>query len=211
MGCIYIHLSNRELSNIRNLNRHFDSGSFRVVGIAASSGGLKAIIEIISDLPEDFPIPILLVLHIYPTDKSYLPEILSRHTKLLVKEAEDGDKLTKGVIYTPKPNKHIVVNSDGTITLSSTGKANFVRPAADVLFVTMAISYQGRSIAVILTGAGQDGAVGSLAVKKTGGKTIAQEDPEYPGMPDAAIQIDDVDFVVPLAEIAPLLIKLVMG
>lgn len=92
---------------------------------------------------------------------------------------------------------------------SSVDKVQFVRPAADVLFVTMAISYKDKAIAVILTGAGQDGAIGSLAVKRAGGKTIAQEDPEYPGMPESAIRIDDVNFIVPLAEIAPLLIDLV--
>lgn len=178
---------------------------FDVIAIAASAGGLKAITEVVSGLPA----AVMVVQHMSPQSDSYLAEILSRSTQLKVKQAEDGDKISKGAIYTPRPNKHLMVNPDGTLTLSSLDRVQFVRPAADVLFVIMAISYKDRAIAVILTGAGQDGALGSLAVKKSGGKTIAQEDPEVPGMPEAAIRIDDVDYVVPLADIAPLLINLV--
>lgn len=186
-----------------------DGSFFDVVAIAASSGGLKAITEVVSGLPADFPAAVMVVQHISPDSESYLPEILSRATKMKVKPAEGGERFTKGTVYTARPNKHLMVNPDGTLTLSSVEKVQYVRPAADVLFVTMAISYRDRSIAVILTGAGQDGAIGSLAVKKSGGKTIAQEDPEVPSMPEAAIRIDDVDFIVPLAEIAPLLVNLV--
>ncbi len=186
-----------------------DGSFFDVIAIAASSGGLKAITEVVSRLPSDLPAAIMIVQHISPQSESYLAEILSRSTSLKVKQAEDGERFIKGTIYTARPNKHLMVNPDGTLTLSSLDRVQFVRPAADVLFVTMAISYKDRAIAVILTGAGQDGAIGSLAVKKAGGKTIAQEDPEVPSMPEAAIRIDDVDFVVPLADIAPLLTDLV--
>ncbi len=186
-----------------------DASFFDIVAIAASSGGLSAIAKVVSGLPADFPASVLIVQHMSPGHKSYLADILSRGTKLRVKEVEDGEKLVRNAIYTPRPDKHMMLNSDGTITLSATGKVQFTRPAADVLFVTMAISYRDRAIGVILTGAGQDGAIGALAVKKAGGKTIAQEDPEYPSMPDAAINIDDVDFIVPLADIAPLLVNLV--
>ncbi len=186
-----------------------DGSFFDVIGIAASAGGLKAITEVVSGLPADFPAAVMVVQHISPDSPSYLAEILSRSTPLKVKQAENGERFTRGTIYTASPNKHLMVNPDGTLTLSSVDKVQFVRLAADVLFVTMAISYRNRAIAVILTGAGQDGAVGSLAVKRAGGKTIAQEDPEVPGMPEAAIGIDDVNFIVPLAEIASLLIDLV--
>lgn len=182
---------------------------FDVIAIAASAGGLKAITELVSSLPPDLPAAIMVVQHMSPESESYLAEILSRSTQLKVKQAEDGEKISKGTIYTPRPNKHLMVNPDGTFTISSLDRVQFVRPAADVLFVTMAISYKDRAIAVILTGAGRDGAIGSLAVKKSGRKTIAQEDPEVSGMPEAAIRIDDVDYVVPLADIAPLLVNLV--
>ncbi len=167
-------------------------------------------IEVISGLPPDFPASVLVVQHTSPDNISALPEILGRHTTLNVKEAEEGDRLASATVYTARPNRHLEVNLDGTISLGSTERVQFVRPAADVLFITMAISYREEAIAVILSGAGQDGAIGSLAVKKAGGKTIVQEDPEFTSMPEAAIKVDDVDFIVPLAEIAPLLINLVM-
>jgi len=167
-------------------------------------------IEIISGLPADFPASVLVVQHTSPDHISALPEILGRQTSMNVKEAEEGDKLSKATVYTAKPNKHLMVNPDGTISLGSAERVQFVRPAADVLFITMAISCRDRSIALILSGLGQDGAIGSLAVKRAGGKTIVQKDPEFPGMPQAAIEVDDVDFVVPLTEIAPLLINLVI-
>lgn len=126
-----------------------------------------------------------------------------------VKEAEDGERLFRSTVYTAKPDRHLMVNPDGTISLGSTERVQFVRPAADVLFITMAISCKNRSIAVILSGMGQDGAIGSLAVKRAGGKTIVQKDPEFPSMPQSAVKIDDVDFIVPLAEIGPLLIDLI--
>lgn len=98
---------------------------------------------------------------------------------------------------------------DGTISLGSSERVHFVRPAADVLFVTMAVNYRNRCIGVILSGSGQDGAIGSLAFKAAGGKVIVQQDPEVPNMPEAAVKVDDVDFIVPLAGIAPLLVDLV--
>lgn len=180
-----------------------------VIAIAASAGGLKPMIEVISGLPEDFPASVLVVQHTSPDHTSALPEILSRHSPMKVKEAEDGERLSRATIYTAKPNRHLEVNPDWTISLGSTERVQFVRPAADVLFITMAISCREKAIAVILSGSGQDGAIGSLAVKKAGGKTIVQEDPEFTSMPEAAIKVDDVDFIVPLAEIAPLLIDLV--
>jgi len=182
---------------------------FDIVGIAASAGGIKAIIEVGSGLPPNFPVPVLVVQHLSPHFESHLASILSKYTFLKVKEAEDGEKIVPGTIYTPKPNKHMIVNPDGTVSLASLEKVQFVRPAADILFVSMAITHREKAIGVILSGAGMDGATGSFAVKKAGGKVIVQEDPEVPSMPEAAIKIDEVDHILPLAKIAPTLVELV--
>lgn len=189
---------------------HSNAGMFDVIAIASSAGGFKPMIEIISGLPSDFPASVLVVQHTSPDHESALPEILRRHTSMVVKEAAGGEKLSKATVYTAKPNRHLMVNPDGTISLGSNERVHFVRPAADILFITMAISYRNKAIAIILSGTGQDGAIGSLAITKAGGKVIVQEDPEYKDMPEAAIKVDDVDFILPLEEIAPLLIKLVM-
>ncbi len=188
--------------------RHFDN-AYKVNDIAASTGGIKAISELVSGLPANLPAAVLIVQHMSPNFESQMEYILSKVASMKVKRAEEGERLKKGTIYTAVPNKHVIVNPDGTISLAVLDKVQFTRPAADVLFVTMALSCRDRAIGVILTGAGQDGALGAMAIKKAGGKTIAQEDPEVHGMPDAAIRIDDVDFIKPLAEIAPLLTNLV--
>jgi two-component system chemotaxis response regulator CheB len=205
----YMQSAGGKSSKTRGIRERPEGSFFDVVGIAASSGGIKAIAEVISGLPVGFPASVMVVQHLSPDFESRLAELLSKYTTLKVKEAEDGEKIARATVYIASPDKHMMVNSDGTISLTSLGKVHFTRPAADVLFVTMSISYKDRAIAVILTGAGEDGALGALAIKRAGGRTIVQEDPEAPSMPEAAIRIDDVDFIVPLAKIAPLLVNLV--
>lgn len=90
---------------------------FDVIGIAASAGGLKAITEVVSGLPADFPAAVMVVQHISPDSPSYLPEILGRSTPLKVKQAENGERFARGTIYTASPNKHLMVKPDGTLTL----------------------------------------------------------------------------------------------
>ncbi len=189
--------------------KHFD-GAFDIIAIAASAGGLKAIIKILSGLPTDFPAPIVVVQHLDPRHRSLMAEILSRRTALKVKEAEEGEKLEKGVAYIAKPDHHLLVNPDGTISLSSSELVHFLRPSADLLFESVAASYRDRAIAVVLSGTGTDGSMGAQAIKKTGGTLIVQEDAEFSGMPSAAINATEVDFVLPLEEIAPALVTLVM-
>jgi two-component system chemotaxis response regulator CheB len=89
---------------------------------------------------------------------------------------------------------------------------HFVRPSADLLFESVAASYRERAIAVVLTGSGSDGSMGVKAIKKMGGTVVAQDErsAEFPGMPGAAIHSGSVDFVLPLEEIAPALVTLVM-
>lgn len=204
-----MHSGYGKVSEADPTRRHFDN-AYNIIAIAASTGGIKAISELVSGLPADLPAAVLIILHMSPNFGSNLGDILSEVASMKVRQAEDGDRLKRGTIYIAVPNKHLLVNPDGTISLAILDKVNFTRPAADVLFVTIALSCRDRAIGVILTGAGQDGALGALAIKRAGGKTIAQEDPEVHGMPDAAIRIDDVDFIEPLAKIAPLLAHLVI-
>ncbi len=86
---------------------------------------------------------------------------------------------------------------------------HFVRPSADLLFESVAASYKDRAIAVVLSGSGSDGAMGAQAIKKTGGTVIVQENAEFTGMPEATINAADVDFILPVDEIAPALVTLV--
>ena len=140
-----------------------------------------------------------------------MADILSRRTALKVKQAEEGDDLSPGTVHIAPPNRHLLVNPDGTLTLAQTELVHFVRPSADLLFESVAASFKDRAIAVVLTGTGSDGTMGVRAIKKMGGTVIAQDEAtsEFFGMPGAAIQTGRVDFVLPLEEIAPALVTLV--
>ena len=186
--------------------------AFEIVAIAASADGLKALIEILSALPFNFPVPIVIVKHISPKYPSFLTEILNRHTSLTVKHAEDGEKLHQSVVYIAPPDYHLLVKANGIVELSQSPKVHFVRPSADVLFESVAQSYQQGAIAVVLTGGDSDGSKGVEAIKKMGGIAIAQdrETSTVFGMPAAAIATGCVDFVLPLPEIAGAIATLVM-
>ena len=186
--------------------------NFDIVALAASAGGLAALIEILSNLPADFKAAIVVVQHLDPRHPSLMAEILSRRTALKVIQGEDGDKLIPGTVYIAPPNNHLLVNTDGKISLSQSEMVHFLRPSADLLFESVAASYKERAIAVVLTGTGNDGAMGVEAIKKMGGTVIVQDQKtaEFPGMPSAAIKTGNVDFILPLPEISSALQTLVM-
>ena len=188
------------------------SGAYDIVALAASAGGLRSLSHVLGALPADFPAALVIVQHLDPRHRSLMADILRRHTTLKVKEAEEGDVLRPGMVYTAPPNKHLLVHSDGTLALTQTELVHFVRPSADLLFESTAASYKDRVVAVVLSGSGKDGAMGVKAVKKMGGTVIIEDErsAEFPGMPTAAMHTGCVDFELPLDEIAPALIKLVV-
>jgi two-component system, chemotaxis family, protein-glutamate methylesterase/glutaminase len=119
--------------------------------------------------------------------------------------------LQPGTTYIAPPNRHLLVNPDATLSLSQSELVHFVRPSADLLFESVAASFKQRVIGIVLSGSGSDGAMGVKAIKKMGGVVIAQSEAsaEFFGMPRAAIATREVDFVLPLADIPPTLVKLV--
>jgi two-component system chemotaxis response regulator CheB len=184
---------------------------FDVVALSASAGGLSALSHVLSALPGDFPVPIVVVQHLDPDRRSRLAEILGRRTTLRVKEAAEGDALHPGTVYIAPSNRHLLVKPDATLTLSGSKPVHFVRPSADLLFGSVADSFGGRAIAVVLTGAGRDGVQGCIDVNREGGTVIAQdkETSESFGMPGGAIRSGSARQVLPLDEIAPALVALV--
>lgn len=191
---------------------HLPTSAYDVVALAASLGGLKAIGQILEALPSDFPAAITVVQHIHPWYPSHMAEILSRRTPLTVKQAESGERLQAGTVYIAPPNKHLLVNPDRTLSLSDSERINFVRPAADVLFESVASSFKERAIAVMLTGKGCDGARGAKAISKMGGMVLAQNEATCTSfdMPSFAIDNRSVDLILPLERIAFALTTLVM-
>jgi two-component system, chemotaxis family, protein-glutamate methylesterase/glutaminase len=183
----------------------------KVVAIAASKGGISAVQKILSHLPADFPGAIIIIQHLSPLFKSYLADLLDRHTLLKVQRATDGAKLTSGTVYVAPPDYHVIVNGNNSINLSQAAKEHFVRPSAEYTFKSLAENYQHKAIAVVLTGYDGDGSEGVKKIKAMGGKVIAQdkETSVVFGMPQSAIETGCVDLILPLDKIADGIIKMV--
>lgn len=182
-----------------------------MIAIGASAGGLTALKRLLGDLPADLPVPILVVQHLDPRHRSLMADILSRHTVIAVQEAREGDKLVPGVAYIALPDHHLLVTDDHTLSLPRSELVRFVRPSADLLFDSVAGTYGPRAIGVVLTGTGRDGTDGVEVISSRGGTVVVQdpETAEFGGMPQSAVDSGAADFVLPLEEIGPALVRLV--
>jgi two-component system chemotaxis response regulator CheB len=181
----------------------------RVVVVGASAGGIDALRVLTADLPIDFTAPIVIVLHMSPESPGILHDILNRSGPLHASPARNGERLQPGRIYVSPPDVHLLIEP-GELRVTRGPKENRFRPAIDPLFRTAAQVYGPAAIGVILTGSLDDGTAGLWAIKKMGGTTVVQDprDALYPDMPANAAQHIDVDHCVPLAGIAPLLVRL---
>jgi two-component system chemotaxis response regulator CheB len=180
--------------------------------MASSAGGLTALSRVLSELPEGFPASVVLVQHLDPRHNSLLAHVLSRRTRLPVRQVIDRERLEPGTVLVAPPDQHVLVGDQGVLSLTHSELVHFLRPSADLMFESLAAAFGERAIAVVLTGTGVDGATGITAVKERGGTVIAQDEAtsEFFGMPGAAIRTGCVDFVLRLEEIAPALVTLVM-
>ena len=184
-----------------------------LVILAGSAGGIEAVTRILGALPVDFALPIAVLQHRSPVAPSVLPRILSRSTTLAVKEAEVGERFRPGTVYVAPATAHLVVSADRRFGLQDGRKVNFLRSAADPLIRSAAHALGGGVIVVILTGGGRNGTSGVRDVRALGGVVIAQDPATamHPGMPRSAIATGVVDYVLPLEEIAPMLVQLTSG
>jgi two-component system chemotaxis response regulator CheB len=186
---------------------------YDLIVIGASWGGLAALEHVLSALPADFGVPIVIAQH-RAADPGLggLSAMLSRRGGRDVVEPGDKDAIEAGRVYLAPPDYHLLVEPDG-FALSTEGSVCNSRPSIDVLFDSAADVYADRLVAVILTGANEDGAYGLSRVRRRGGLTIVQDPAtaERPEMPSAAIATGAAQHVVALDEIAPLLARVAAG
>lgn len=189
-----------------DLSRSNGCQTKNVIAIGGSTGGPAAIVEILRGLPGDFPIPILLVIHIGVPFSAAFAEWLDGLSPFRVRYARDGEPVPPrgeaGMVMAP-PGLHLVVQR-GKLHLSSESERNSCRPSVDVLFESLAKELGGQTVACLLTGMGRDGAAGLLALRHSGALTIAQDENSSVvfGMPREAIQMGAADRVLPLNQIA---------
>jgi len=180
--------------------------------IASSTGGPMALCQLCSGLPANFSAPILLVQHnTSGFDKGFV-QWLDGYSHLRVQLAEEGIFPSKGNVYVAPTDKHLCIGENG-IFFDPSEPINNQKPAADILFKSAASQYASSLISIVLTGMGDDGALGTQTVKQAGGITIAQDEESSMiyGMPEAAVATGCVDIILPLNEIANYLVKLTSG
>ena len=179
-----------------------------VIVIGTSFGGVHALQELVASLPPDLPALLAVVLHI-GRQQSILPELLNRAGPLRAMHPVDGQRWQAGMIYVAPPDHHLLLRAD-SLCLSRGPRENHARPAIDPLFRTAALGWRERAVGVVLTGDLDDGTAGLAAIKSYGGTTVVQDpaDAVAPSMPASALANVQVDHCLPLAQIAPLLVRL---
>jgi two-component system chemotaxis response regulator CheB len=180
-----------------------------VVAVGGSAGAIDVVRLILGQLPGTFPAAVLVVIHTSAQSPGVLDDILGRASPLPVTQARQGQRLRPGYVYVAPPDRHIVLEP-GVIRTTKGPRENRFRPAIDPLFRSAAQVYGPRAIGVIVTGQLDDGTAGLWAIKQLGGVTIVQDphEAEFPSMPQSASEHVKVDYVVPLVDIAPLLLAL---
>jgi two-component system chemotaxis response regulator CheB len=185
----------------------------RVIAVGASTGGPAAISQLLQQLPANLPAAILIVQHIARGFTKGLVEWLSTVTNLRVKEAEDSEMITRGVVYVAPAGKHLLTVPGGHLALDSGPAVGGQRPSVDVLFNSVQREYGARAVGILLTGMGRDGAQGLKNLRDSGALTIAQDEETSVvyGMPRAAVEMRAATKVLPIHSISGELIRLFVG
>jgi two-component system chemotaxis response regulator CheB len=188
-------------------------GTCKIIAIGASTGGPPVLQAILSQLPADFPVAILVVQHMAAGFIQGFVEWLAHSSRLAVHVAEHGEKILAGHVYMAADELHMTVGRDGKIMLTREPPENGLRPSVSCLFRSVAEVYGGDAVAGLLTGMGRDGADELKLLRDRGAITFAQDKASsvVHGMPGEAIKLDAATLVLPPDKIADVLAKLVKG
>jgi two-component system chemotaxis response regulator CheB len=191
----------------------FSTSPIGIVGIVSSTGGPQVIHKLLSELPGDFPAPIVVVQHINASFAESLAGWLAASSKLKIKLATDGASLVPGEVLIAPPGRHMVIPMRGKVTLALGEPKDGHLPSGSMLLESAAKAYGRRTVGMVLTGMGSDGAEGMSAIKIVGGRTIVQSEESCVvyGMPGAAVARNAVDHVVHADELSAALLKLARG
>lgn len=187
----------------------FEKNSAEAVVLGASVGAVEALSQLLPPLPASTPFPILVVVHVPATRPSLLAELFKPRCALVVHEPFDKEPIGKGIWFAP-PDYHMLVAEDRSFALSTDPPVHHSRPSIDVLFESAAEVYGDGLVAIVLSGASEDGAAGAARVRAAGGRVVAQDPKTAEGstMPSAAIRDASPQFVGPLPDVARLLLQL---
>ncbi len=179
-----------------------------IVAIGSSTGGPKALQMIIANIPEDFPVPILIAQHMPSAFTGPFAQRLNQISALEVKEAEDGESIKKGMVFIAPGGRHMGVKrkkiTETSIEISPDNGTYIYKPSADYLMLSTTGIFSGQVLGVILTGLGNDGTEGMKEIKNRGGRTIVESEESCVvyGMPKSVVKAGVADKIVKLEEIA---------
>jgi len=188
----------------------------KLVLIGTSTGGPKALHQVVPELPGNLDAAVLIVQHMPPGFTRSLAERLDSLSQIRVKEAEHGETIVPGCAYIAPGDFHLTVCTPAPktlqVSLNKSEPRGGLRPAADVMFDSAAQQFWSHIVCVIMTGMGRDGSEGLLAIKRRGGKIIAEHQSTsiVYGMPKAAFETGQVDLVVPLPEISKAIVNMLL-
>jgi two-component system chemotaxis response regulator CheB len=188
---------------------HKNGSGHRIIVIGGSTGGFEALKTIVKNLPAPFNGSIFIVWHTGANAGGVLANVLNGLTPIYVANAYNNEEIQPNRIYIAPPDHHLIIDR-GFLRVTNGPKENRFRPAIDPLFRSASFAYGTRVVGVVLSGAMDDGTAGLWKIKQTGGIAIVQDpyDAEVPSMPVSALRAVKADFVVPVSDIAPLLVKL---
>ncbi len=161
----------------------------RAVVIGGSAGAMTVLASLLPALPASYPVPVVIVVHLPAEGPDGVADVLHHRCEIAVKEAEDKESLAPGTVYVAPSDYHVLVEQSGYLSLSCEEPVRYARPSIDVLFESAADAYGAALVAVVLSGANEDGADGVRAVCRSGGVALVQapKTAEMPAMPAAAM------------------------
>jgi two-component system chemotaxis response regulator CheB len=182
---------------------------YSIVAIGTSWGGLMAMSKLLSELPAEFPIPIVIVQHRSKDSDRLLSQLLQDATPLTVCEVEDKDLLEPGKVHVAPADYHVMVER-GYLSLTVEEPVRYSRPSIDVMFTSAGDTYGKEAIGIVLTGANEDGSRGLAHIVRRGGKALIQspKTAEIPIMPEAALRAVPTAEVMPIPQIGKRLLEL---
>ena len=188
-------------------------GRVEIVVIGVSTGGPNALADMLTALPADLPVPVVIVQHMPPTFTRYLAERLDRQCAIRVAEARGGEIVRAGEVWIAPGGHHLRVVADvrgPALRIDDGPPENSCRPAVDVLFRSAASAFGAGTLALVMTGMGYDGRRGAREIKAAGGRVIAQDAATSVvwGMPGSVVEDGSADAVLPLSSLAPQLVSL---
>jgi two-component system, chemotaxis family, protein-glutamate methylesterase/glutaminase len=192
------------------MNKYNLNNSYKAVVIGGSAGSFQGIVKILSQLPKNFPLPIIMCLHRLKHVRNGFVEALSLKSVVAVTEPHDKEAIRKGGVYLAPANYHLSVELGNHFALSTEEMVNNSRPAIDITLGTAAFAYREKLIGILLSGANRDGGLGMKHIKERGGRTIVQEPTEcmIDTMPRAALSMTRIDHVMPIDQIVDFLKEL---